>query len=118
MKTPLHYRALEWAVLLIALAIMLFPIYWMVNTALKPAAEVFQSPPTFVSANWSLDAFRSLFESRPIGRYFLNSFVVAAGTKLGDVDPRGAAVDPTRISDKARAIAAGVLEAVLVHGGR
>lgn len=80
MKTPFRYRVLERAVLLIALVIMLFPIYWMVNTALKPAAEVFQSPPTFVSANWSLDAFRSLFESRPIGRYFLNSFVVASGT--------------------------------------
>jgi ABC-type glycerol-3-phosphate transport system permease component len=54
----------------------------MVNTALKPAAEVFQSPPTFVSANWSLDAFWSLLESRPIGRYFLNSFVVASGTTI------------------------------------
>ena len=37
---------------------------------------------------------------------------VDAGVKLGDVDPRGRAVDPARISDKARAVAAGVLEAV------
>lgn len=37
---------------------------------------------------------------------------LAAGTKLGDVDPRGARVDPARLSDKARAVAAGVLEAV------
>lgn len=35
--------------------------------------------------------------------------------KVGDVDPRGDAVDPGRLSDKARAIASGVLEAVLVH---
>jgi xanthine dehydrogenase accessory factor len=35
------------------------------------------------------------------------------GGKLGDVDPRGAAVDPRLVSDKARAVAAGVLEAVL-----
>jgi len=38
---------------------------------------------------------------------------VAEGTKLGDVDPRGTAVDPARLSDKARAVSAGVLEAVL-----
>ena len=38
---------------------------------------------------------------------------VDAGLKVGDIDPRGA-VDPSRISDKARAVAAGVLEAVLV----
>ncbi len=39
---------------------------------------------------------------------------IEAGVKVGDVDPRGLAVDPGRISDKARAVAAGVLEAVLV----
>ena len=39
---------------------------------------------------------------------------VDAGLKVGDIDPRGAGVDPSRISDKARAVAAGVLEAVLV----
>lgn len=38
---------------------------------------------------------------------------VARGIKIGDIDPR-ASVDPARISDKARAVAAGVLEAVLV----
>jgi xanthine dehydrogenase accessory factor len=42
---------------------------------------------------------------------------VDAGLKVGDIDPRGAAVDPARISDKARAVAAGVLEAVLVGLG-
>lgn len=82
MKTPAHIRVVETAALLIALAIMLFPIYWMVNTALKPAAEVFQSPPSFFSPNWSLDAFWTLFETRPIGRYFLNSFIVAGGTTV------------------------------------
>lgn len=40
--------------------------------------------------------------------------VLARGMKLGDIDPRGRAVDPARISDKARAVAAGVMEAVTV----
>jgi xanthine dehydrogenase accessory factor len=38
--------------------------------------------------------------------------LVEARAKVGDVDPRGAAVDPARLSDKARAVSAGVLEAV------
>jgi xanthine dehydrogenase accessory factor len=37
---------------------------------------------------------------------------VGQGVKIGDIDPRGASVDPTLVSDKARAVAAGVLEAV------
>jgi xanthine dehydrogenase accessory factor len=40
---------------------------------------------------------------------------VPAGSKIGDIDPRGPGIDPARISDKARAVSAGVLEAVLVH---
>src|SRR6185436_6324877 len=40
---------------------------------------------------------------------------IPAGVKIGDIDPRGPGVDPARISDKARAVAAGVLEAVFVR---
>lgn len=38
---------------------------------------------------------------------------VSAGTKLGDIDPRGAKAHTDLISDKALAIAGGVLEAIL-----
>ena len=38
---------------------------------------------------------------------------ITAGTKVGDIDPRGAEVDFLAISDKARAIGGGVLEAIL-----
>jgi xanthine dehydrogenase accessory factor len=38
---------------------------------------------------------------------------VSAGTKLGDVDPRGESVDHEKISDKALCLGGGVLEAVL-----
>jgi xanthine dehydrogenase accessory factor len=40
---------------------------------------------------------------------------VPAGTKVGDVDPRGPGVNAASISDKARAVSAGVLEAILVR---
>jgi len=39
--------------------------------------------------------------------------LIKAGTKVGDIDPRGAEVDFLAISDKARAIGGGVLEAIL-----
>ena len=39
---------------------------------------------------------------------------IDAGAKVGDIDPRGASVDPARMSDKARAVGAGALEAVLM----
>jgi ABC-type glycerol-3-phosphate transport system permease component len=74
--------AIRWAVALAALAIVMFPFYWMVNTSLKPASEIFLSPPTFASPNWSLDAYTTVLTQRPVARYFVNSLVVALGTTV------------------------------------
>ena len=38
---------------------------------------------------------------------------VEKGQKIGDIDPRGGSIDPLTISDKGRAVAGGVLEAVM-----
>ncbi len=73
---------LRWIVALAALAVVLFPFYWMVNTSLKPPTEIFLSPPTFASADWSLDAYATVLTQRPVGRYFVNSLAVAVGTTL------------------------------------
>jgi xanthine dehydrogenase accessory factor len=39
---------------------------------------------------------------------------IEEGVKVGDVEPRGRVIDPTRISEKARAIAAGTLDAIFL----
>ncbi|KAA0969017.1 carbohydrate ABC transporter permease [Aureimonas fodinaquatilis] len=82
MRDTPFVMVLRWVCLILALVVMLFPIYWMLNTALKPSSEIFQYPPTFWSANWSLDAFWTVLTERPIGRYFLNSLIVATGTTV------------------------------------
>jgi ABC-type glycerol-3-phosphate transport system permease component len=74
--------AIRWAAALVALAIVMFPFYWMVNTSLKPATEIFLSPPTFASSNWSLDAYATVLTQRPVARYFVNSLAVALGTTV------------------------------------
>ncbi len=42
-----------------------------------------------------------------------DGLVVDSGFKIGDIDPRGASADFTSVSDKARAIGGGVLEALM-----
>lgn len=71
--------ALRWVALTLALVITLFPFYWMVNTSLKPTPEVFLSPPTFASANWSFAAYDAVLNGRPLARYLLNSLIVSLG---------------------------------------
>ncbi len=74
--------ALVLVLVLVALVMVVFPFYWMVNTSLKPASEIFLSPPAFFSSNWSLDAYVTVLTQRPFARYFLNSLVVTLGTTV------------------------------------
>ncbi len=72
----------RWIMVLVSLFLVMFPFYWMINTSLKPASEIFLSPPTFISSNWSLDAYVTVLTERPFARYFFNSLVVTLGTTV------------------------------------
>ena len=64
------------------LAFTLFPIYWLVNSSLKPAAELFTFPPRYWPAGPTLANYaKALFETR-LGALYVNSAIVAAATCL------------------------------------
>jgi len=54
----------------------LFPFYWTTLTSFKYFVEMFESPPTFVPRNWTLENYQYAFSTFP--PYFLNSAVVGA----------------------------------------
>ncbi|MFF0754535.1 carbohydrate ABC transporter permease [Streptomyces sp. NPDC004267] len=68
--------AAEALTLLIA-AVVAFPLYWMVLSALKPAGEIQSASPRPWTLSPSLDSFRRVFGQQDFGRYFLNSLLVA-----------------------------------------
>lgn len=76
----------EWLVrtaLAATLPVMIFPLFWMVSTALKAEREVATWPPTFWPAQASLANFATAWQVAPFGRFFLNSAVIAViGTAL------------------------------------
>lgn len=74
--------AVRWTALLLALILALFPLYWMVNTSLKPTSEVFQAPPRFYSPNWTFRAYERMWTARPLPRYLLNSVIISVGSTL------------------------------------
>jgi multiple sugar transport system permease protein len=74
--------ALRLALLVLALAITLLPVYWMAITSLKTQIEVFASPPTFVPQQPTLENYVSLFANRNMGAYLLNSLLVVGASVL------------------------------------
>jgi multiple sugar transport system permease protein len=53
--------ALRMPVGLVATAVMLFPIYWMINASLQPRVAMLQTFPTFIPDPPILDAYRGIF---------------------------------------------------------
>ena len=57
--------------------VSLFPLYWMVTTALKPPTAVMSLPPEWVPTSFSLDNFTEAFGASPVMRWTINSLVMA-----------------------------------------
>jgi multiple sugar transport system permease protein len=64
--------------LLAAAAATLLPLLWMVSVSLMSAGEASTYPPPLVPARATLDNYRELFERAGVGRYLVNSVLLAA----------------------------------------
>ena len=69
--------AILYAVVIMVIVILVFPLYWMFNTSLAPATRLRSFPPVFVQPEPTLEAYQSIFSERPIGVWLRNSAVVA-----------------------------------------
>jgi len=66
----------------IALA-MIFPLLWLISTALKSDSEnIFQYPPQFLPAKPTLNNFIHAWKNHPFGQYLFNSTLVAVLTVI------------------------------------
>ncbi len=74
-------RLLMYVLLFLIALITLFPLLWLISTALKSQTEnIFQSPPQLWPSSPTLDNFVSVWQSNPMGRYLFNSTLVAVVT--------------------------------------
>lgn len=74
------------AVLRILLAvIVLFPVIWMLLTALKPQAEAIAWPPSILPRTWDWANFGQVLAAGDFARWFLNSAIVSIATVVGNL---------------------------------
>lgn len=65
-------------VVLLALGlIMVFPLFWLVSTSLRPAPELLEIVPSLLPQHWTLDNYASAFAAAPFGTWLINSVVFA-----------------------------------------
>jgi multiple sugar transport system permease protein len=78
-------RVAQYLLMGLAALFATFPLYWMLTSSLKTAAELQELPPSWWPAQPILDAYSAVFQVLPFGRAILNSFIIAGGTMLGIV---------------------------------
>ena len=65
---------LAYATLIVGAVVFAYPFVWMALATLKPEAEIASLSP--LPSRWTLESYRLVFGSVPLGRAFLNSLVV------------------------------------------
>jgi multiple sugar transport system permease protein len=63
----------------------IFPLYWMITTALKTDVEIFQIPPALIPADPQWPNFQASTTYIPFWLYMRNTFVIAGTTIVGTV---------------------------------
>ena len=71
--------------LILAAAVVLVPIAWLVSTALKPAGDVFLFPPEPFPRVWMWQNFLTTWNSSNFPRYFFNTAFVTLCVMAGQV---------------------------------
>jgi multiple sugar transport system permease protein len=73
-------RPVVWAVLLVATAVALVPIGYLVSLAVRPPADVLNS--SLLPSAWTLNNFTSVFDTIELGTMLQNSWISAVGATL------------------------------------
>lgn len=73
--------------ILIGIAIVMFPILWMVSTAFKTTGAMFAFPPEWIPKEPTLDPIRTVLspEEHPFLIWFRNSIVIGLATSLASL---------------------------------
>ncbi len=79
------YVVTTYALLIIGSAAFLFPLLWMVGTALKPEGQIFAYPPVWWPSPLDWRNFIEAIEYIPFWRYLRNSTIVTVLCVLGQV---------------------------------
>ncbi len=79
LNTP---RIWLWLAAAIVMVNGFFPAVWILLTSFKTEGELTQIPITWWPENPTLQNYIQAFTSAPIGRYFINSLIVAVGATL------------------------------------
>ncbi len=64
---------------------MLLPFLFMLTLSLSPESQIFEYPPKLLPAEVTFENYKNIFLTMPIKQFFINSFIIAVITTIGQV---------------------------------
>lgn len=64
--------------MVLCVALVGIPVYWMIIGAFKNSVEIYQIPPTWIPTEPTLNNFVTAWGAAPFGRYYVNTFITTA----------------------------------------
>lgn len=75
-------RVYLYASVVVIVALVAFPLFWMIASSFKPRTELYAFPPTFLPTVFTLDNYVELLTKTSFLTYFKNSMIVAVGSTV------------------------------------
>lgn len=85
MNTSSPRHVLRLTAVLALLGAAAFPIYWMLVTSLTTSSNLFADRPQLLPNFFELHVYLDVFDAKPVGRWLLNSAIVAVGTTVASI---------------------------------
>jgi sn-glycerol 3-phosphate transport system permease protein len=68
-------KLVGYAAMIVVVALVGLPMYWTISASFKTTQEIYQSPPTWLPANPTLENYPAAWNAAPFGTYYLNSII-------------------------------------------
>lgn len=75
MKTPTWSKVVAYTIVIIGSLVVLFPIYWMLVSAVQTNASIFSTKLHLLPLQWDWHNFVAAWNAQPFGIFFVNSIV-------------------------------------------
>ena len=69
-------------IIVVALSLIIFPLYWLITSSLKIEGEYWSNPPVIVPSQLTAESYQNIFGKDQIWQNFMNTVIVAGGSTL------------------------------------
>ena len=85
MRIAIPTRIAVYLLVAVAVLIVMFPLIWMLLSAVKSNGEIIDPNAPLIPTHWHWSNIRAAWDLAPFGRFFLNSAIFSIATTVGQV---------------------------------